>query len=153
MVREIICLKCSGNPEFKKYYESNAITGEWRKEIKGRALRTMSCNKCNDVINENSDCFAVTTGTDNAPYYEWEYDFINNLDKENGMDKKDIEELIMHLKSSKICLEVLQNKLSYMKMTDYSETIAESIRSIVGIEYIVNKLLDCVDGFTRIKGK
>jgi cobalamin biosynthesis Co2+ chelatase CbiK len=63
------------------------------------------------------------------------------------MDKKDIEELIMHLKSSKICLEVLQNKLSYMKMTDYSETIAESIRSIVGIEYIVNKLLDCVDDF------
>ena len=74
MVREIICLKCSGNPEFKKYYESNAITGEWRKEIKGRALRTMSCNKCNDVINENSDCFAVTTGTDNAPYRDWETD-------------------------------------------------------------------------------
>ena len=90
MKRMILCNKCAGPPDYK----NSSPTGEnypgeledlrmglWVIRKRGKARGHYGCDLCGTDITTGTPCVAESSGYKRHPYFEWESDFLEEMEK------------------------------------------------------------------------
>jgi len=86
MKSQIICKQC--NHDFPNLFDNkdDESLGEHIKNVVGFSKQDCMCDFCGRGIRKNSVCSANSIWSDHGgqPYYKWESDYINPMEKESN---------------------------------------------------------------------